>query len=410
MLVAEVVQSRGCPRRTAAPSASRACSRCRRGRRRSCEPVWCAPTRSSRSSTTIARRPGRGAGARARSPGRRCRRRRPRGRSRRWASFSAMDACHERPRHRRHRLRRRRADPAPAGAPGTTVRAFARGPTRSPPGVEVVAGDAVAGAGSTRRSTGIDVAYYLIHSMEPRRPTRRRSPTRDRRAGGELRRGRARGRRAARRLPRRARARGQARLEPAPRAAASRSSRRCSTPRRSRVALRASIVIGARSRSFRFLVRLVERVPVHAAARLARPPHAADRRARRARLPRGRRDDRARARRALSLDIAGPDVVTYGELVERIRDALLVGRPPVRLGFNLTPRRQPRRRRDRRRGPSRSIGPLMEGLDGDLLPRDDRAAGAARRAPAPPRRGDRARAARLGGRRGAGGAIGSRRA
>ena len=50
------------------------------------------------------------------------------------------------------------------------------------------------------------------------------------------------------------------------------------------VALRASIVIGARSRSFRFLVRLVERVPVMPLPGLARQPHAADRRARRARL------------------------------------------------------------------------------------------------------------------------------
>ena len=32
---------------------------------------------------------------------------------------------------------------------------------------------------------------------------------------------------------------------------------------------------------------------------------------------------------ALSLDIAGPDVLTYGEMVERIRDALLLG-PPAR--------------------------------------------------------------------------------
>ncbi len=40
------------------------------------------------------------------------------------------------------------------------------------------------------------------------------------------------------------------------------------------VALRASIVIGARSRSFRFLVRLVERLPVLAVSGVAAQPHA----------------------------------------------------------------------------------------------------------------------------------------
>ena len=56
------------------------------------------------------------------------------------------------------------------------------------------------------------------------------------------------------------------------------------------IALRASIVIGARSRSFRFLVRLIERLPVLAlpAWRDNRTP--AGRRARHARVPRPRRD------------------------------------------------------------------------------------------------------------------------
>ncbi len=30
-----------------------------------------------------------------------------------------------------------------------------------------------------------------------------------------------------------------------------------------------------------------------------------------------------------SLDIAGPDVVSYGELINRIRDLMLLGRPTV---------------------------------------------------------------------------------
>ena len=64
------------------------------------------------------------------------------------------------------------------------------------------------------------------------------------------------------------------------------------------IALRASIVIGARSRSFRFLVRLIERLPVMALPGVAQQPHRADRRARRAGLPRPRRDRAARRRRA----------------------------------------------------------------------------------------------------------------
>ena len=62
------------------------------------------------------------------------------------------------------------------------------------------------------------------------------------------------------------------------------------------VALRASIVIAARSRSFRFLVRLIERLPVLALPAWRVEPHAAGRRARRARVP-GRRGDAARAPR-----------------------------------------------------------------------------------------------------------------
>jgi nucleoside-diphosphate-sugar epimerase len=138
------------------------------------------------------------------------------------------------------------------------------------------------------------------------------------------------------------------------------------------LALRASIVVGARSRSFRFLVRLVERVPVMPL------PAWRDNRTQ----PIDGRDVLAYLLAAatspavdgpLSLDIAGPDVVTYGELVARIRDALLVGRAPIRLGFSLTPVAS--RVAAAIAGEDHAlIGPLMEGLEGDLLPRDMRAA------------------------------------
>ena len=75
----------------------------------------------------------------------------------------------------------------------------------------------------------------------------------------------------------------------------------------------------------------------------------------------------------LSLDIAGPDVVTYAELVERIRDTLLLGRPRVDLPFELTPVAS--RVAAAIAGEDIGlVGPLMGSLTADLLARDDRAA------------------------------------
>jgi nucleoside-diphosphate-sugar epimerase len=137
------------------------------------------------------------------------------------------------------------------------------------------------------------------------------------------------------------------------------------------VALRASIVIGARSRSFRFLVHLVERLPV-----LALPGWRENRTA-----PIDGRDvlayleaaATAEAAAGRSLDIAGPDTVTYGELVGRIRDFMLVGRPEIRFGFTATPIAS--RVAAVVAGEDHGlIGPLMGGLETDLLPRDDDAA------------------------------------
>jgi hypothetical protein len=74
--------------------------------------------------------------------------------------------------------------------------------------------------------------------------------------------------------------------------------------------LRASIVIAARSRSFRFLVRLVERMPVLALPAWREHRTAPDRRARPARVPRRRATAPARLA-GRSWDIGGPDVMTY---------------------------------------------------------------------------------------------------
>ena len=95
------------------------------------------------------------------------------------------------------------------------------------------------------------------------------------------------------------------------------------------VALRASIVIGARSRSFRFLVRLVERLRVLALPawrdNRTQPIDGRDVLELPGRPPRARRP--SAAARSTS---AGPDVLTYGEMIERIADAMLVRRPALR--------------------------------------------------------------------------------
>jgi uncharacterized protein YbjT (DUF2867 family) len=75
----------------------------------------------------------------------------------------------------------------------------------------------------------------------------------------------------------------------------------------------------------------------------------------------------------LSLDIAGPDVVTYAQLVERIRDALLLGRPRVDLPVRL-PAVASRVAAAISGEDLGLVAPLMGSLTADLLPRDERAA------------------------------------
>ncbi|MEA2229477.1 MAG: hypothetical protein QOF04_3107, partial [Solirubrobacteraceae bacterium] len=138
------------------------------------------------------------------------------------------------------------------------------------------------------------------------------------------------------------------------------------------VALRASIVIGARSRSFRFLVRLVERVPV-----MPLP----DWRGNRTR-PIDARDVLSYLVAAgtsegvdgrLSLDVGGPEVLTYAQMIERIRDLLLLNRPRVDLPLRLTALTSRVAAAITGEDPA-LIEPLMGSLGHDLLPRDDRAA------------------------------------
>jgi uncharacterized protein YbjT (DUF2867 family) len=255
---------------------------------------------------------------------------------------------------------------------GHRVRAFGRDPARiAADGVsEIVRGDAVGGAGLTAALEGIEVAYFLIHSMEGTANGAGAFVERDRRA--------------AERFAAAARAAGVRRvvylggLVPTGAAASPHLASRLEVEQAlldaapEAVALRASIVVGARSRSFRFLVRLVERVPVMPL------PAWREHRTR----PIDARDVMAFLQAAgtsdvvdgpLSLDIAGPDVLTYARLLERIRDALLLGRPRLDLPLTMTAVASRIAAAVAGEDPG-LIGPLMASLATDLLPRDDRAA------------------------------------
>jgi uncharacterized protein YbjT (DUF2867 family) len=250
---------------------------------------------------------------------------------------------------------------------GHDVRGFARSPERVSIDVPVVAGDAVSGEGLSEALHGVDVAYFLIHAMEPAGDGP--FPSREREA--------------AERFADAARAAGVRRIvylggiAPDGHRSAHLASRLAvedilleAVP--ASVAFRASIVIGARSRSFRFLVRLVERMPV-----LAYPAWQSNRTAPIderdviAMLTRAATSERVSGRR---LDVGGPDVVSYGDLIGRIADHMLVDRPALRFKrLSATPIAS--RVAAAIAGEEwQLVGPLMESLDSDLIPADDEAA------------------------------------
>ena len=255
---------------------------------------------------------------------------------------------------------------------GHEVRGFARDPARVDPGlgIPVVRGDAVTGEGLDEALDGIDAAYYLIHSMEPVGVNGSNGSFADRE------------RSSAERFARAARRAGVEQIvylgglvPPDATPSAHLASRLAveeallaAAP--GSTALRASIVIGARSRSFRFLVRLVERVPF-----LPLPPWR-DHRTR----PIDQRDLIEYLVAALtapgaagrSLDVAGPDELAYGEMIERIRDLMIVGRPRIDLNITATPLAGRVAAAIAGETPE-LIVPLMEGLASDLLPRDEAA-------------------------------------
>jgi uncharacterized protein YbjT (DUF2867 family) len=274
---------------------------------------------------------------------------------------------------------------------GHDVRALARDRTRVKDALEpssdvrladfeLVIGDTLTGAGVLGAMRDVEVAYYLIHSMEPSAGDR--FPARER-ASAET-------------FAHAARAAGIRRIvylggplpreEDTPAGGSNRTSSEASvqtSPHLSSryaverilldivpdsVALRASIVIGARSRSFRFLVRLVERLPV-----LTLPAWRHFRT-----QPIDERDivemlascASVTSVSGRSLDVGGPDVLTYGEVMQRIAELMLLGRPSIGFGVTITPiaarlaavlaDEQPE-----------LVLPLMEGLTSDLLAADN---------------------------------------
>ncbi len=223
---------------------------------------------------------------------------------------------------------------------------------------ELIVGDTLTGAGMMRAARDAEVAYYLIHSMEPV-------------AGGEP--FPARERISAQTFAGAARAARVQRIVylGGPRASSAHLASRYEVERilldavPDSVALRASVVIGARSRSFRFLVRLLERMPVLA-------------------LPAWRRfrtqpiDERDIVEMLLacaggaavsgrSFDAAGPEALSYGEIVGRIAELMMLARPSVGLGVTLTPIAARVAASVAGESPELVL-PLMEALTGDLLP------------------------------------------
>ncbi len=254
---------------------------------------------------------------------------------------------------------RRLADALATG--GHDVIGLARHPERATVPYPVHAVDLGRDAGLDEALDGVDVAYYLVHSMEG---------TLDY-AAAEL--------AAARRFATAAASAGVRRivymsvLTPA--------TGKQSGHVRSRLAveealastgipvvvLRASIVIGADSRSFRFLLHLVERMPL-----LPLPPW----RQRRT-CPIDERDlltqlvhaATAPVDRPLTIhDAVGPDEVSYLELIQRIRDHLMIARPTIPFPLSLTPIAAPVAAAIAGEDLG-LVAPLMESLSSDLLPR-----------------------------------------
>ncbi len=262
------------------------------------------------------------------------------------------------------------------------VRALARNPSRVTPltGVEPVGADLASGEDLGKALEGVTTAYYLVHSMEAAEDND--FAERDRRMARHF-----------------GEAACKAEVERIVYLGGMAPGGRVSTHLGSRLeveqilldavpdstALRASIVIGAGSSSFRVLVRLVERLPV-----LPMPGWGANRT-----QPIDERDvieylartPSVPAASGRALDVVGRDVLSYREMMDRIAELMGVARRSVAVAASLT-------------SPASAVvaavtgqpldlvRPLMESLGSDILPRDP--GEAARLYDLRPRRFDRA--------------------
>jgi uncharacterized protein YbjT (DUF2867 family) len=245
---------------------------------------------------------------------------------------------------------------------GRPVRTLARRPELLTD-VEVVRGDLLTGSGLEEALEGCSTAYYLIHSMEAA-------------ANGDF---AGRDRRMAASFADAAARAGVERIVYLGGIVPAGGAR--SPHLRSRLeveeillgavpgstALRASIVIGAGSSSFRILVRLVERLRVLPlpAWRPNRPQPIDERDV----IEVLARTPQVEAAAGRSLDVAGPDVMTYGRMIERIAEAMGVGRVPLGFGRSFTPPASAVVAAVTGQ-PVELVRPLMESLESDLLPRD----------------------------------------
>jgi uncharacterized protein YbjT (DUF2867 family) len=249
-------------------------------------------------------------------------------------------------------------------AAGRPARALARAPAgvEELTGVEAVRGDLLSGGDLAAALDGCSTAYYLVHSMEA--ADSNDFARRDRRAAEAF-----------------GRAAANAGVERIVYLGGIEPSGRVSPHLRSRLeverilldavpgstALRASIVIGAGSPSFRVLVRLVERL------RLLPLPRWRSNRTQ----PIDERDvveflartPQTPAAAGRSLDICGPNLLTYAQMIERIAESMGVGRMPFELGASLTPPASALVAGVTGQ-PLELVRPLMESLESDVLPRD----------------------------------------
>jgi uncharacterized protein YbjT (DUF2867 family) len=225
--------------------------------------------------------------------------------------------------------------------------------------IELLGGDVYSGRGLQRALAEIELAYYLIHSMEPAN-------------GGSF---AERERRSAENFASAAAHAGVKRivylggLLPSEQSPSEHLYSRQQVERilleaiPDSIALRASIVIGARSRSFRLLVRLIEHMRVLAL------PRWRDFRTQ----PIDARDITQMLMRALELptaglvlDAVGPQTLSYQQIIKRIAELMLIARATVKLPINLT-RLTARVAAAVAAEDPNLILPLMQGLHSDLL-------------------------------------------